>query len=48
MFDPQSYHSCDNFLFGVTTTAAEELVIRFSIAVVATYVQLVVGRIVLY
>ena len=38
---------CDNFLFGVTTTASEELVICSSIVVVATCVQLVAGRIAL-
>ena len=37
----------DNFLFGLTTTASEELVICSSVVVAATSVQLVIGRIAL-
>ena len=47
MFGLRSSHClyCDNFLSGHTTTALEGLVICSSIVLIATSVQLVVGRI---
>ena len=36
--------NCDNSLFGPTKTASEEILICSSVVEVATFIQLVVGR----